>query len=113
MYHDNYVSMISLIGNSEKYNHKKVHVEGFLTVAFEGSAFYLHEVSAKDFQDQKCDLNLQLSILDPSTSENHSKLSRLAHLPSAHLRSKSLPLPFGGTLGNDSDLQHRVCIHRH
>ena len=43
MFHDNYVSMISLIGSPEKYDHKKVHVVGFLTVAFEGNIFYLHE----------------------------------------------------------------------
>ena len=43
-----YVSIISLIANPEKYDGKRIHVSGYMSAEFEGTAIYL---SREDFDN--------------------------------------------------------------
>jgi len=62
-----YVSMINLIATPEKYQDKKVMVDGYINIEFEGTALYLHE---EDYKNGITKNSISINFLDGFFEKN-------------------------------------------
>ena len=62
------VSMIKLLANPEKYNGKRVMLDGFLNLEFEGNALYLHK---EDYTHGISKNSLWVNLNDNISKEAH------------------------------------------